>query len=107
MELPLNQQITLWKTKRDNFGKNIFELPQAVAGRWEDGRKTFMDSEGVKQESKFVCVLECDVAAGDYVAPGDFTTSRDPTTVKGANRVRGFDKFPDLQAIDFLRKAYV
>lgn len=102
----LRQQITWWSVTRDAYNELVFGPPTPLGGRWEERAEEFIGSEGQKAVSRAVALLTKDVNPGDYLAEGDFSES-DPRSVPEAHRVEGFQRVPDLQAVTFVRKAYM
>lgn len=103
----LNQTVTYWSPGTvDNYGDLSFNTPVTMNGRWENSVELVTDSKGREFTSRARVYLFSDVENEGYLFLGTSAVA-DPTTLEGAYLIRFFSKIPDIDAIDFERKAFV
>lgn len=103
----LNQTLTYWSPATiDKYGDLSFNTPVSMNGRWENSVQLMVDSKGREFTSRAKVYLFSDVENEGYLFLGD-SSGADPTAVEGAYLIRFFSKIPDIDAIDFERKAFV
>ena len=103
----LNQTITYWSPGTiNNYGDLTFVAPVTINGRWENRVELVTDSKGREFTSRAHAYLFSDVENEGYLFLGT-STGADPRAVEGAYLIRFFSKIPDIDAIDFERKAFV
>lgn len=103
----LNQEVTHWTTGEAHFEGFSFGSPEVLSARWEDRSVLYITKGGEQKVSNAVVYLSDDVAEGDYIALGSYTDVADPTSLVNAFRVMQFQKLPDADGLEYLRKAVV
>jgi hypothetical protein len=106
------QKAVYWAPKElsggDGFGRKAFEAPVEIECRWDDEVKEFVDSNGNKNISSSIVYPDRDLKIGGWLFLGrlnDDAIKPDPQETKGAKPIKGWQKFPDLKAVEFLRVA--
>lgn len=103
----LHHEITVWRQTVGDYGAIDYERDdEPMAGRWNETSELFMDANGREVVSRAKVILEGDVTVGDYLYWGT-STADDPREVSGAFKVRRFQRTPDLNAVQFLRTAFL
>jgi hypothetical protein len=106
----LNQTITYWASPtKDGYGGFTFDTGVEIDGRWEDKQEIFMDASGEQLLSRAVVYLNQDVDIGGYLYNGASTgiAASNPQEVTGAIRVMMFNKVPDLNNTEYVRKIWL
>lgn len=103
----LTETITYWAiSSRDQHQKPTWAAPQSVKARWEDRAERFTDRNGRDIVSRAIVLVDTDLAVEGYLYRGTSAAS-DPTTVSGALPIERFDKIPDPQGREYLRRAWL
>ena len=105
------QDLVYWGApSNDGLGGITFTAPINIKGRWEDVQKKFIDSNGHEIVSSSIVYLGQDVDIGGWLFRGkilDIASAlrNSPAEVSGAKEIKDFNKTPDINAINFERKA--
>lgn len=94
----------------DNFGQPITTDPVEIDCRWSDKAEEFIDGLGTTQISHAIVLVTQDVEVGGVLMLGELTDIQDAVNIKenpNAWEIRRFDKTPDIDAEEYLGKAYL
>jgi len=102
-----NTTATYWTPgEYDGYGGRVFGTPVSVRVRWEDKVELVKDNKGEEFNARANVFVEIDVEVGGYLFHG-VSPAADPTTVEGAFEIGAFEKIPSLNALEFVRKAFI
>ena len=94
----------------DAYGKKLMGSPVEIKCRWDGSIEEFLDSQGERQLSKAVVFVDRDTPVGGILMLGTLSDITDDTNIKeneGAWEIRRFDTTPNLEATEFLKRAYL
>ena len=104
----LHQKATYWGSPvSTGYGGQTFGAPVLIDCRWADKTAKVVNPSGEEFVSKTTAYVDRDVDIGGYLALGDQTATALPTSLKDAQIIQQFHKIPDIQALGYLRKAYL
>ncbi len=107
----LKQTAVWWpSTSFDDYGKPIVATPIEISVRWEDVNEEFIDKNGTVRLSTSQVYVDRDVEVGGVLMLGELDSGvdeDDPKKTDGAGEIRRLDKFPNLRATEFLRRAWL
>lgn len=92
----------------DDYGQPVVSSPIEIKVRWDDVVEEFVTSDGTKEMSRAVVMVDRDVSVGDVLMLGTLSDIKDATRPKantGAWEVRSFSKTPNLKHTENLRVA--
>lgn len=103
----LRETLTYWApASHDHWGKETWNDPVTISGRWEDRAERFATPLGEEAISNAKVFLASGVTVAGWIFSGTSTAS-DPTTVSGAYPVRRAEKIPTLRESEYIYKAYL
>lgn len=115
---PCNQTAVYWPPEStesagdafNNYGQPQVSLPSEVSVRWTDKNEEFISLQGTSLISRAVVLVDQDVEVGGILMLGemvDLNSSLDIKDNDNAWEIKRVDKIPDIDAEDFLVKAYL
>lgn len=119
LEDMLTHKVCYWAPKRaSHSGQQLFEVVVELNARWEDRNEMFLDKMGNQQISRSRVYLNEDVEVlgvlwlssklasdPDGSAISELTNAFEPFENEGAFEIRKFDKIPDIDGEEYVRRA--
>ena len=119
IDWPLNQKAVYWPPESsesagddfDNYGQpQVSLVPVLISCRWADIREQYIDAQGTVKLSRSVVLVDRDVVVGGILMLGELADITDAVNIKensNAWEIKRFDKIPDIDAEEFLGKAFL
>jgi hypothetical protein len=94
----------------DDYGQPVYATPVEIDCRWHDKNTELILADGTQTVSRSLVFVDRDVVLGGVLWLGelaDVAYADDPKANDGAWEIIKFDKIPDMDGEEFVRKAFL